>query len=247
MNKVNILGARVSMLGIEESVDAIMEMMKESGAHAVFTPNSEIIMNAYKDAEFMELINSADLLTADGIGLVYASKIVGKPIGERAAGFDIAMGLVKRMAEEGKSLFLFGSKSGTAERAAEILAENNKGLKIAGCRDGYFKPEETDDIIDEINRSGADVCFVCLGSPRQEKWINENRDRLWCSVLMGLGGSLDAITGDMPRAPKWWCDHGLEWLYRLTKQPSRFIRMLALPKFGFTVLLHGRKFPQTEE
>ncbi len=173
MNTVNILGARVSMLGITESVDAIMEMMQKSGAHAVFTPNSEIIMNAYKDAEFMELINSADLLTADGIGLVYASRIVGKPIPERAAGFDIAMELVKRLAKEGKSLFLFGSKPGTAERAGEILVKNNEGLKIAGCRNGYFKPEETDSIVDEINQSGADVCFVCLGSPAQERWINE--------------------------------------------------------------------------
>ncbi|MBQ7793852.1 MAG: WecB/TagA/CpsF family glycosyltransferase [Clostridia bacterium] len=244
METVNILGAKVSMLGISESVDRIMEMMDEGGTHAVFTPNSEIIMNAYKDKEFMELINSADLLTADGIGLVYASRIVGKPIPERAAGFDIAMALIKRMAQEGKSLFLFGSKPNTAERAADILVENNHGLKIAGCRNGYFKPEETDAIVDEINASGADVCFVCLGSPAQEKWINANRDRLNCSVLMGLGGSLDAITGDMPRAPEWWCKHGLEWLYRLSKQPSRIGRMMALPKFGFTVLLNGKKFPQ---
>ncbi len=247
MKTVNILGAKISMLGIQESVDKIMEMMEESGAHAVFTPNSEIVMNAYKDAEFMELLNSADLLTADGIGLVYASRIVKKPIPERAAGFDIAMELVKRLAAEGKSLFLFGSKPGTAERAAEILVEKNSGLKIAGCRNGYFSPEETDSIVDEINQSGADVCFVCLGAPAQEKWICANRDRLWCSVLMGLGGSLDAITGDMPRAPEWWCKHGLEWFYRLTKQPKRFFRMLALPKFGFTVLIKGRKFPQTED
>ncbi len=244
MDTVNILGAKISMMGIDESVDYIMDMMEQSGNHAVFTPNSEMIMNAYKDRDFMDLINSADLLTADGIGLVYGSRIVGKPIYERAAGFDIAMALVERMAAEGKSLFLFGSKPGTAERAADILMEENPGLKIAGCRNGYFKPEETDAIISEINSSGADVVFVCLGSPAQERWIAANRDKLWCKVMIGLGGSLDAITGDMPRAPEWWCNHGVEWLYRLIKQPSRIGRMMALPKFGLTVLFNGRKFEQ---
>ena len=244
MDTVNILGAKISMLGIDESVDLIMNMMEETKNHAVFTPNSEIVMNAYKNPEFLRLINSADLLTADGIGLVYASKILGKPIPERAAGFDIAMSLVEEMAKKGKSLFLFGSKPGTAERAAEILEKRHEGLIIAGTRDGYFKPEDTDAIISEINSSGADVVWVCLGSPKQEEWIMANKDKLWCKVMMGLGGSLDAITGDMPRAPKWYCDHGLEWFYRLMKQPSRIGRMMALPKFALTVFLKGRKFPQ---
>lgn len=244
MDTVNILGAKISMSGIDESVDRIMDMMEENRVHTVFTPNSEIVMNAYKDKEFLDIINDADLLTADGIGLVYAAKIVGKPIAERAAGFDIAMKLVERMAKAGKTLFLFGSKPGTAERAAQILEERNPGLKVVGCRNGYFKPEETDDIVSEINASGADVVFVCLGAPKQEQWIAANKDKLWCKVMMGLGGSLDAVTGDMPRAPEWWCKHGLEWFYRLAKQPSRFLRMTALPKFALTVLIHGRKFPQ---
>lgn len=247
MDTVNILGVNVSMLNIEGAVSRIMEMLGEDGTHTVFTPNSEIVMNAYKDDEFRALLNRADMLVADGIGLVYASRIVKKPIAERAAGFDIAMSLMPRLAESGKSLFLFGSKPGTAERAAEILVGRNPGLKIAGCRNGYFKPEETDTIVDEINASGADVVFVCLGAPAQEKWIDANRGRLNAKVLMGLGGSLDAVTGDMPRAPEWWCNHGVEWLYRLLKQPKRFFRMLALPKFGFTVLLNGHKFPQEGE
>lgn len=242
MDTVNILGVKISMLNIDGAVRRIMQMLDENCTHAVFTPNSEIVMNAYGDKEFCALLNSADMLVADGIGLVYASKIVGKPIAERAAGFDIAMSLLPKLAESGKSLFLFGSKPGTAERAAKILTERNPGLKIAGCRNGYFKPEETDSIVEEINSSGADIVFVCLGAPAQEKWIDANRSRLNARVLMGLGGSLDAVTGDMPRAPQWWCEHGVEWLYRLIKQPKRFFRMLALPKFGFTVLLHGRKF-----
>lgn len=246
MDTVNILGVHVSMLGISESADKIMQMLDEEGTHAVFTPNSEIVMNAYKDESFRELLNRADLLTADGIGLVYASRIVKKPIPERAAGFDIAMEVISRLPKSGHSLFLFGSKPGVAERAAKILTERNPGLKIAGCRNGYFKPEETDDIIREINDSGADLVFVCLGAPAQENWIDKNRAKLNAHVLMGLGGSLDAVTGDMPRAPEWWCRHGLEWFYRLVKQPKRIFRMMALPKFGFTVLVNGHKFKQDQ-
>lgn len=244
MDTVNILGVKVSMLTIPEAVDCIMGMLETDKTHAVFTPNSEIVMNAYKDEEFKSLLNSADLLTADGIGLVYASRIVKKPIKERCAGFDIAMGLMPRLAESGKKLFLFGSKPGTAERAAKILEERHPGLTVAGCRNGYFKPEETPSIVEEINASGADIVFVCLGAPAQEKWINSNKDKLNAKVLMGLGGSLDAVTGDMPRAPEWWCNHGVEWLYRLLKQPKRFFRMMSLPKFGLTVLFNGHKFPQ---
>ncbi len=244
MDTVNILGVNISMLNMEQTVDAVMAMMEEGGNHAVFTPNSEIVLNAYKDAEFMNIINSASIRTADGIGLVYASRIVGKPVPERTAGFDVAMALLERMAKEGKSLFLFGSKPGTAERAGEILAERNPGLKIAGTRNGYFSDSDTDEIVSQINSSGADVVFVCLGSPKQEKWIFENKDKLWCKVMMGLGGTLDAVTGDMPRAPEWWCNHGVEWLYRLIKQPSRIGRMMSLPKFALTVFLHGRKFEQ---
>lgn len=244
MNTVNILGVKVSMVTIKEAIDCIMEMLETDKTHTVFTPNSEIVMNAYKDEEFKNLLNSADLLTADGIGLVYASRIVRKPIAERAAGFDIAMGLMPRLAQSGHKLFLFGSKPQTAERAADILTKRHPGLTIAGCRNGYFKPEETESIINEINASGADIVFVCLGAPAQEKWISANKDKLNAKVLMGLGGSLDAVTGDMPRAPQWWCDHGVEWLYRLLKQPSRFMRMMSLPKFGLTVLFNGHRFPQ---
>ncbi len=244
MDTVNILGVNISMLNMEETIDYIMELTNGSENNAVFTPNSEIAMNAYKDEEFLKLINGAALRTPDGIGIVYASRIVGKPVPEKVAGFDIAMNLLPRMAEEGKSLFLFGSKPGVAERAGAILAESNPGLKIAGTRNGYFSDEDTEEIISEINGSGADVVLVCLGSPKQERWIMENKDKLWCKVMMGLGGTLDAVTGDMPRAPEWWCKHSLEWLYRLLKQPSRIGRMMSLPKFALTVLLHGRKFPQ---
>ena len=111
-------------------------------------------------------------------------------------------------------------------------------LIVCGTRDGYFKPEETPAIVDEINRSGADILFVCLGAPKQEKWIYENREKLSCSLALGLGGSLDVYAGTVKRAPDLFIKLNLEWFYRLIKQPSRIGRMMNLPRFLFGTLFY---------
>lgn len=243
-DKVNILGVYVDMVNINQAADKIIRFFDEDRLHKVYTPNSEIIMVAYKDESFKKLLNDADLLTADGIGVVYASKILGKPINERAAGFDIACEVLERINGTSRKLFLFGGKPGIAEQARDNLLKKYPSLNIVGCRNGYFKPEEEPDIVKEINDSGADLVFVCLGAPKQEQWLARNSDTLKARVAMGIGGSLDVFAGTAERAPKFFCDHGIEWLYRLIKQPSRAGRMLALPKFGLTVLFKGKKYSQ---
>lgn len=247
MEKTNILGVNVDKITYDEAVSSIMTMLNESGNHVVFTPNSEIILMAYKDENFCGILNSADLLMADGIGVVYASRIIGDPVPERVAGFDVACGVLDEIAKSGHRLFLFGGKPGVAETAAENLKAEYPLINIVGMRDGYFNPEDNDSIIDEINKSGADLVFVCLGAPKQENWIFENHARLNCHVMMGVGGTLDVLAGTAERAPEIWCDLGLEWLYRLIKQPSRFFRMMALPKFALTVIFKGRKYAKGDE
>ena len=244
MDKVNILGVNVDMVNITEAADIIMEFLSEDKFHSVFTPNSEIIMHAYKDAEFCSLLNSASLLTADGIGVVYASKILKKPIKERAAGYDIACRVLEKMNAAGHKLFLFGGKPGVAEEAKENLLKKYPSLNVVGMRNGYFKEEDEKEIVDEINASGADMLFVCLGAPKQEQWINRHKDELNVRVAMGIGGSLDVFAGRVERAPEFFCKTGLEWFYRLCKEPWRIGRMMELPKFAMTVIKKGRKYPQ---
>lgn len=243
-NKVNILGVRVDKVTVTDAVNRIMQFLNENTMHSVFTPNSEILMAAYKDEDFKAVLNNSELLTADGIGVVYASRILKNPISERAAGFDIACELLERVKGTSYKVFLFGGKPGVAETAKEKLEEKYRGINICGCRNGYFSEDDVPQIIDEINASGADIVFVCLGAPKQEMWINDNRDKLNARVALGIGGSLDVFAGTAMRAPEFYCNHGLEWFYRLIKQPSRAGRMLALPKFGITVLIKGRKFNQ---
>ncbi len=244
MDKVNILGVKVDMVTIPQAASRIMEFFNENRLHSVFTPNSEIIMEAYRDAEFCEILNNADLLTADGIGVVYASKILKKPISERAAGYDIARLVLEKLNYTDHKLFLFGGKPGVAEEAAENLKKEYKELNIVGTRNGYFKPEDEDEIVQQINDSGADIVFVCLGAPKQEKWINTHKDELNVKVAMGIGGSLDVFAGRVERAPDFWCKIGMEWFYRLAKEPRRIGRMMDLPKFAATVITKGKKYKQ---
>jgi len=245
IDKVNILGIMVDKVNIEQASDIIMGYITDGGeTKSVFTPNSEIIMQGYRNKEICDILNSASLLTADGIGVVYASKILNNPIEERCAGYDVACRLLEKMSAEGRSIYLFGSKPGVAEIAAQNLQKKYSGLVISGCADGYFDAEKEKQIIADINIKSPDVLFVCLGAPKQEKWINEHKKELNCKVCMGLGGSLDVFAGTVERAPQFYQNHGIEWLYRLIKQPKRFFRMLDLPKFGITVLLKGKKFKQ---
>ena len=238
INKTEILGVGFAGLGVEGSADHIFGLLELPGFHYVFTPNSEMVMAASKDKEFENILNSADLLTADGIGIIYASKILGRAISERAAGYDISLKLMEKAAASGKTLYLFGAAPGVAEAAAEKLKEKYPGIIITGLHDGYFDSEEEQKIIGDINEKQPDILFVCLGFPKQEKWIFANKDRLNVKVAMGLGGCLDVYAGNVKRAPDIFIKLGLEWFYRLMKEPKRFFRMLALPKFMIKVIWH---------
>ena len=171
----------------------------------------------------------------DGIGVIKGAAMLGTPLKEKTPGIEFAAGLMGEMAKEGKSLYLLGAKPGVAEQAAERLAAQYPGLKIAGTHDGYFKDDAP--VAEAIRQSGADCVFVCLGAPKQELWMAKWGPETGAHLLCGLGGSLDVFAGVVERAPKFWSDHGLEWFYRLCREPKRIGRMMKLPLF----LVHVRK------
>lgn len=235
-NTVEILGVNVDKVTFGEALGILERLMNTDGVSAVFTPNPEIVMAAHEDADFRDILNSADLCTADGIGVVYASKMIKDPVPERVAGFDLTCALLEKAAQGGNGVFLFGSKPGVAETAKAKMEEKYPGIRVVGTRNGYFKPEDNAEIVEQINESGADLLLVCLGAPKQEKWIAENRDKLKVKLCMGVGGTLDVFAGTSKRAPKIFIKLNLEWLYRGLKQPSRLIRFVALPKFMIEVM-----------
>lgn len=243
-NKVNILGVKVDKVNIPSVVRKIMKFIDCEGNRVVYTPNSEMIMQAYRNDDFKNVLNSADIVTADGIGVVYASKILKNPISERCSGYDIACELLKHLEKSGKSVYLFGSKPGVPETAKVNIIKKHPKLNVVGVSNGYFDEKREQEIINDINEKNPDVVFVCLGVPKQEYWIYNHKNQLNAKVFIGLGGTLDVFAGNVKRAPDIYIKLGLEWLYRLIKEPKRFIRMLDLPKFAMTVILKGKKYEQ---
>ncbi len=241
---VNILGVSIDNITADAALEKAVALLGEEGVSKIYTPNPEIIMAARADEKFQEILNRADLCTPDGIGVVYGAKILKTPVRERVAGFDLACGLLARIAQTGEGVFLFGAKPGVAERAAAKMKENYPGLNVAGTHDGYFKAEEEEGIVRQINESGAKLLLVCLGAPKQEKWIAAHQEELKVNLCMGVGGALDVLAGEVKRAPKLFIRLNLEWLYRLLKQPSRIGRFMALPKFMIVVWKNRKKSGQ---
>lgn len=237
-NIVNILGVNIDKITAADALDRAEGYTKTEGVSVIYTPNPEIVMAAYEDKDFCEALNSSDMCVPDGIGVVYGSRMIGDPVPERVPGFELCCGLLERMGEDGDGVFLFGSKPGVAEQAAGNLVKKYPGLVISGTRDGYFKEEDVPEIIKEINESGAKLLMVCLGAPKQEKWIHAHKEELEVNLCIGAGGSLDVLAGTVKRAPKIFIKLNLEWFYRLLKQPSRIGRFAALPKFILTVKKH---------
>lgn len=246
VSKINILGVPLDMVDMEEALQRFRMLMETEDLSIIVTPNSEIVVNAGKDPELLGIIKSANLAIPDGIGLVYGSRLLGHPLKERVTGIDFLGRILQFLAEEGKSVFLLGSKPGgpgepsVAELAGERMAEAFPGLRVAGAYHGYFKEDEEESIVKIIKESQADFLCVALGSPKQEKFMARHKDALGARAAIGVGGSLDVWAGTVKRAPAFYQNHGLEWLYRLIQQPSRFKRIGALPKFMIKVLIYKK-------
>lgn len=225
--KTEILGVRFDNLSMEEMVHTAASLIEAGGFHYAVTPNPEFLLSAKKNDAFRDALNQADLSMPDGIGVVYASRILGRPLKGRVPGIDFASHLIAWMAQNNKRLFLLGSKPGIANMAACNLRERYPGLNICGTHDGYF--QEDAPVISLIRESAADVVVVGLGAPKQELWMAKNGPATGAKLMMGLGGALDVFAGVTERAPERWQKAGLEWLFRLIKDPKRIGRMAKLP------------------
>lgn len=239
MERINIRGVMFDNVTLQEAVQRVLGFFQTEQAKIVVTPNSEIVQMCLEDPQVMAVVRQADLTIPDGIGVVYASNILGTPLKQKVAGFDLAGALLPHLEEQGKRLYLLGGAPGVAEQAAVRMQQKHPNLIICGTHDGYF--QEDGPVIQEINSSGADILYVCLGAPKQERWMAANRERLHVKAMLGLGGSLDVFAGNVKRAPDLFVRLGLEWFYRLIKEPWRYKRMAKLPKFLMGTIIHRNK------
>lgn len=232
MNKIDIMGIEFDNVTLDEATKHAINFLASGKKGYVVTPNAEIAYSISKDVELFNIIKNADFILPDGIGVIYASKILRTPLTEKVAGIDFASNLMRDKIE--KTLFLLGGSADVVNKAKINIEKQYPHIKIVGTLDGYFK----DDMIavDAINATGgADIVFVCLGSPKQEKFIKNNIDKINAKLLCGFGGILDVFSGNTNRAPEIFIKLNLEWLYRLLKQPSRLGRMMKLPLYIISV------------
>ena len=236
---------RVSQLQALDLVDQMIALFRASGntlpCQQIVTVNTEFVMAAQKNIEFCQTINNAALVVADGIGVVWATRFVGFPTPERITGTDMLVALAKRCAERGYRLYLLGAAPGVAEQTGVCLQALAPGLQIAGTYAGTPALAEEDAIIERIHAANTDVLCVAYGAPSQELWIFRNLPRLPAAVAIGVGGAYDFLSGRQRRAPRAMQRIGLEWLYRFYREPWRWKRMLAIPRFMLLVLLKGRE------
>ena len=231
--RIDVLGTKFDNVTMEEALARGEALIEEHAASYVVTPNPEIVMLCREDAETAKAVERASLVIADGIGVLHGARILGTPLKQKLPGIDFTTALMERMAGKGQSVFLFGAKPGVAEAAAEKLQKRFPGLVIAGTNDGYFSDDVP--IVSKISAAKPDLLLVCLGAPKQEKWMLSHAGAIDVGLMIGNGGSLDVFAGTVERAPEKWQRAGLEWLYRLAKEPKRLGRMMKLPQFMLLV------------
>lgn len=233
-----MFGVNVNTESSSATLGRIFSRIETNEKSFIVAINPEKLMKSRRDPELRTILNEATVGIPDGIGVIIASKLRGGDVKERITGVDMMENLCKEAAMRDMPVFLYGAKPGVAKQAADKLTEQFPTLEVAGTLDGYEKDEAK--IIQTINDSGAKILFVALGSPTQEQFIIRNREKLNVSAFQGVGGSFDVFSGNIARAPAFFRKFGLEWLYRLLKEPSRWKRQLELPKFILAVLTERR-------
>ena len=236
--KVTIVDIPINNLSKQQLLDTVYSRLEKQQNVFIVTANPEIIMETKKNMAYQQAVLQADFIIPDGTGIMMASNMLGQPLTEKIVGYELLHTFLSYAGKKQKTVYFFGSKEGVAELAAANAADLYPGLLIVGTKDGYsgIGPEAAE----EIAGSNPDFLFVGLGVPLQEQWIAQFRHLFPKSVLMGVGGSFDVLSGRTKRAPQFWLDRNLEWLYRLITQPSRFFRMMQLPIFVVNVFLQRR-------
>ncbi|KPL88063.1 acetylglucosaminyldiphospho-UDP acetyl-beta-D-mannosaminyltransferase [Ardenticatena maritima] len=239
VEKIAVLGVPIANVTEDETVALMAQMIATRQPHHVVTVNPEFLMEARRNPAFRRVLLNADLAIPDGIGVVLAGRLQGRPFRARVAGSDLVERLAAESARRGWRLYFLGAAPGVAEQAIARLQARYPTFRAAGAYAGSPTPEETPDLIARVRAAQPDVLFVAYGHPRQDLWIAANKDALGVPVMMGVGGAFDFLAGVVPRAPVRMRQMGLEWLYRLYKQPWRWRRMLALPQFLMLALFEA--------
>ena len=244
---VFVLGCRVDAVDADEATRRILEMAASPLPSQVVTLGTEMVVYAQRDAVFRAIVNSCALALCDTVGLLAVARKRGAVLRDRVTGVELIDHICAAAAPAGVPVFLLGGSEGGASEAAATLQARYPGLHVAGARNGYFGESESANVAAEIRASGARVLFAGLGSPRQELWLSAHLPATGVGVGIGVGGSLDVASGRVRRAPRAFRRLHLEWLYRLLKEPRRWRRQLALPRFVLLAAAESARLRKLEK
>lgn len=240
--RMHMLGCYIDALTMSETIEKIKKIikLKKYTQHVVINASKAVLMQ--NDKRLTEIINSCELINADGQSIVWASKFLGKPLPERVTGIDLFDNLVREASKENYRLYFFGAKEEVVKKVVEIYKDKYSNLNVAGYRNGYFKDEESLKIAEQIRDAKSDILFVAFSSPKKEYWINEYLETMQVPFVMGVGGSFDVVAGVTKRAPRWMQKSGLEWFYRFIQEPRRMWKRYIVGNFKFVKLVIKEKF-----
>jgi len=239
-DRVQVLGIGLDRVDLEAATGRLRGFLTDGRPHLVVTLNPEMAMRAQRDPDLRTALKEAHLVVADGTGIVWAARRLGRPLPGRVPGVDLVDRLLAHGRKDGLRVFLLGARPGVAERAAERLESSGSGLVVVGTHHGYFPPSAEDEVVAQVSRTRPDLLLCGMGSPRQEILLARHLDRLAVPVCIGVGGAIDVLAGSVSRAPAWVQRAGLEWAYRVLRQPTRAPRLAGLARFVWAVLRAGR-------
>ena len=241
--RVDMLGVPIARIDMAGALARVEQFVEERGPHMIVTSDTPGLVRAHDDREFQDAVRSADMVTADGRGVVWMARVLGLPVRDRVSGVDLVERICDQAARRGHSVYLIGAQPGVAEEAAKVLRTRYPGLEVAGTQHGYFTPEDEPEVVRAVAAARPDILLVAFGQPRQEVWIRRHQPEIQAPVAIGVGGTFDVLTGRVKRAPLWMQRAGLEWLYRVLREPKRLPRMVALPKLVWMTLKEAMRRP----
>lgn len=242
-----ILNTYVNAISMEETIEAVEAIIKEG------KPTQHVVINASKvnlmekDEKLRKIVNDCPIINADGASIVWAAKVLGVPLTERVTGIDLFLKLVEIANEKQYKIYLFGAKEEVVCKVKSIFEEKYPNLQIVGYRNGYFTEADEDDIVKDMQKSGADMLFVAFSSPKKEYWVHKYIKQLNIPFVMGVGGSFDVVVGVTKRAPLWMQKCGLEWFYRFIQEPGRMWKRYIIGNAKFVLLTYKTKFKRKKK
>jgi N-acetylglucosaminyldiphosphoundecaprenol N-acetyl-beta-D-mannosaminyltransferase len=236
-SRIEIMGCQIDNLSMEETLQAVENFIKSGRSHQHVVVNVDKLVKASRDEKLRRIINECALINVDGMPVVWASYLLGKPLKERVAGVDLFEELMQRSAAKGWRVFLLGAKEEIVSGVQQLYEERYAGLVVAGYRNGYWKPEEENAVVEQIKAAQADLLFVAISSPKKEHFLGRYQADMRVPFAMGVGGTFDVVTGKVKRAPKWMQKAGLEWFFRFLQEPRRMFGRYFIDDMAFFGLL----------